>query len=66
MNKKQCFCGCSSFWVYQRDDSKGQVMFKCQSCKCERRVNSPGISATQYDMSPDLLNYIPLGKEKGK
>jgi hypothetical protein len=56
MNKKQCFCGCQSFYVYQFDGRKGDIMIQCQACKCERRINSPGISAEQYHLSPVLVN----------
>jgi len=56
MTKKQCFCGCSSFDIYQKDERKGEIVFVCQSCKCERRINTPGISVEKYCMSPVLVN----------
>ena len=56
MEKKKCFCGCDSFDVYQWEERKGDVMIKCQACKCERRITTPGISVKKYDLKPDFAN----------
>ena len=58
MEKKQCFCGCSSFDVYQWDKRKGDIILKCQACKCERRINSPGVSADKYELLPELVKAV--------
>lgn len=55
MEKKTCFCGCSSFDVYQWRERKGDVMIKCQRCQCERLVATPGVSVKEYTLSPEFV-----------
>lgn len=60
--KKFCFCGCSTFNLYQWDSRKGDILFKCERCSCERRVITPGRSVTLYDFGPRVLTKEEVEK----
>ena len=62
--KKACFCGCSSFDIYQWDEVKGNVVLVCQGCRCERRISTPNCAAENYTLKPDVQDYKWAENEK--
>jgi hypothetical protein len=56
-DKKMCFCGCDTFEVYQWGERKGDIVFQCIVCKCERKVNTPGVSVKEYCFAPELIDH---------
>lgn len=52
--KKFCWCGCSSFDIYQWEERKGDITIVCQSCRCERHISTPGVSVEEYALRPEF------------
>ncbi len=55
MKKEKCFCGCESFYISKEEH---YWLITCQSCKCERRITTPGVGVDNYSVS------IPFVEQK--
>ncbi len=55
MNQKQCHCGSKTFTIWQWDDRKGDIVFKCVVCNCEHRIRTPDVSVKEYVIFPELV-----------
>ena len=51
----KCWCGCDSFWI-QESNHKNSPLIKCQRCKAERIVITPGVAVKVYEVSPEFQN----------
>jgi len=52
--KQECFCGCNSFSIHIGKDLPNRIRIHCNNCKCQRRVITPGIGATKYEITPNF------------
>lgn len=49
--KQQCFCGCDSFYIQLDEGAKNAPLIVCERCYCTRRVITPGVGVTSYDVT---------------
>jgi hypothetical protein len=52
LERVKCFCGCDSFYICKK--GKHWVVI-CQSCRCQRVINTPGIAVDNYEIGPSFM-----------
>ena len=50
--EKECWCGCKSFSIRLQDAKPYRIAVKCNRCKAERTVHTPGVAVPEYEIVP--------------